>query len=707
MITRVQQLCRSLKPVLGKKIDRLWSVYLAESEPGGKAQIEQVLEMLASKHLNHTFEPDHNPFPPPSKEFSTAGELKLGTIYYGDKQLYPFCLKSSRLREHILVAGRSGSGKTNLTFVLMSEIIKQGTKVLALDWKRGYRNMQQVFKDLKVYTIGRDVAPFRFNPLIPPVGCEPNVWIKMVVDVISRAYLGGEGVISLLVSGLDHLYRQAGVYDKMQTHWPTVNDLLAWLRTTKLKGRAAMWKASAERILLAMTYGEFGSVINAADNSHVASLLDENVVLEMDGLSSSSDRVMFSEALTLYLYRFRLAHGPQKALTNMIILEEAHNLLLKKAAESKESVLESSIRQIREYGLGFMFVDQSASMLSKVAFANSYATIALSQKLRSDIQAIAGAMNLTDDQKDALNTLPVGSAVVRLADEYPQPFMVNIPLYRIKEGLITDDVIRSQNRTDTNDSPKNRSSLSVNPEIPVIPGSDENINNIKTEQNKEKITRPPSPGESQSKLSTFRTSKSKPPGKKITREEIRFLADVAARPTSTTVCRYQRLNISRRKGNAIRLSLTDAGIIEAVSIATRSGQVMLYQLTDSGRKVCEYLDIDPGINYQQSLQHCYWVKQTKMYFEKQGYDLIIEHPVKDRKSIDLFAQKHHEKIAIEVETGKSDIAANLEKSKGMGFNRVILLAVSGEAVSSCERAVKKVKPEKGCEFEIMTWLDIS
>ena len=36
-------------------------------------------------------------------------------------------------------------------------------------------------------------------------------------------------------------------------------------------------------------------------------------------------------------------------------------------------------------------------------------------------------MNLTDEQKEALNTLPVGTAVVRLADEYPEPFLVKIP----------------------------------------------------------------------------------------------------------------------------------------------------------------------------------------------------------------------------------------------------------------------------------------
>lgn len=61
-----------------------------------------------------------------------------------------------------------------------------------------------------------------------------------------------------------------------------------------------------------MTYGEYGVVLNTQDNSHVAGLLDHNVVLEMDGLSSASDKVMFSEALTLYPYRYRVAQGPSR-----------------------------------------------------------------------------------------------------------------------------------------------------------------------------------------------------------------------------------------------------------------------------------------------------------------------------------------------------------------------------------------------------------
>ena len=443
-MSRTQELCRKLRPLLDTTIDGLWAAYVAESDSRGKADIEQTLELLAAKHLGSGFEPDRAPFPPPPQSFCAVGDIRLGAASYASRELYPFFLQSDRLKEHVLIAGRSGSGKTNLAFVLMQGIMDRGIKVLALDWKRSYRDLLHTRLDLHVHTIGRDLAPFRFNPLIPPPGCEPNVWIKLVVDVIASAYLGGEGVISLLVAGLDHLYAKAFAQDRLRPRWPTIRDLLAWLRDKKLRGRAGMWQASAERILLAMTYGEYGAVLNTQDNSHVQELLDHNVVLEMDGLSSSSDRVLFSEALTLYLYRYRLARGSQARLTNMIILEEAHNLLLAKQSGGRESVLETSIRMIRQYGLGYVFVDQSASLLSKVAFANSYATIALSQKLRADVQTMAGAMNLNDEQKEALNTLAVGTAVVRLADQHPEPFLVRIPRFPIREGSVSDQDIRER-----------------------------------------------------------------------------------------------------------------------------------------------------------------------------------------------------------------------------------------------------------------------
>ncbi|MBW1939385.1 MAG: ATP-binding protein [Deltaproteobacteria bacterium] len=706
MMTHVQELCRQLKPVLGRKVDRLWSAYLAESDPGGKADIEQTLELLAVKHLGKSYQPDRSPFPPPSKRFALSGDIKLGSVSYAGRDLYQFYLKSVRLKEHILIAGRSGSGKTNLAFVLMEGIMARGIKVLALDWKRGYRDLMSRYSGLRIYTIGRDISPFRFNPLIPPAGCEPHLWIKLIVDVIASAYLGGEGVISLLVAGLDHLYSEFGVFDQSQRGWPKIQDLLAWLRAAKLKGRAAMWQASAERILLAMTYGEFGAVLNTHDNSHVAELLQHNTVLEMDGLSSASDRVMFSEALTLYLYRYRLAQGPQKRLTNIIVLEEAHNLLLKKPNESRESVLETSIRMVRQYGLGYVFVDQSASLLSKVAFANSYATIALSQKLRSDVQAITGAMNLTDEQKQALNTLPIGTAVVRLADEHPEPFLVKIPLYPIREGCVSDSVVRAKWGGYYGDTGSNKIIQPSSTAVSAIPPRDRKGENERNNRDNENNTHPPSPKGSEERKGPF-DSKPGPPCKELSREEIRFLADVAARPLSTTVSRYQRLKLSRRRGNAVREALSSAGIIERVAIATRSGQVVLYQLTDFGRNVCSSHNIDPGPRTRQSLEHKFWVSRTARYFEKKGYEVRYEHPVKGNGAIDILATKPGQKVAVEVETSKSNVKSNLEKIKSVDFDRVILVATSPAAANMCQGLVGAREHHNSLRIELLTWLDIS
>jgi hypothetical protein len=590
----------------------------------------------------------------------------------------------------------------------MEGIMTRCIKVLALDWKRGYRDMMGLYPKLRIHTVGRDISPFRFNPLIPPAGCEPHIWIKLIVDVIAGAYFGGEGVISLLVAGLDHLYSKAGVFDKTQTCWPTIQDLLAWLRTVKLRGRAAMWQASAERILLAMTYGEFGAVLNTQDNSHVAELLNYNVVLEMDGLSGSSDRSMFSEALTLYLYRYRLAQGPQEKLTNIIIIEEAHNLLLKKASEAKESILETSIRMVRQYGLGYVFVDQSASLLSKVAFANSYATIALSQKLRSDVQAISSAMNLTDEQKQSLNTLPVGSAVIRLADEHPEPFLVRIPLSAVREGSVSDEAVKNRMARYYTDTSSNRTIHSDSKAVPPIPLSDSKTNKNKTTN--ENITHPPSPRESQTEYEKSKSvydSKPKPPNKKMNREELRFLADVAERSLSTTVSRYQRLHLSRRRGNAIRQHLASAGIIEPVTIATRSGQVVLYQLTDLGRSACSAAGIKLGRRPRESLEHSFWVSRAAKHFERKGYDVSCEHPVKGNGAIDILAERPGERVAIEVETGKSDVKTNLRKMEGAGFERIVLVPTSPAAVTACQKAIGSTEQTQSPQIEQLTWFDLS
>jgi hypothetical protein len=493
-----------------------------------------------------------------------------------------------------------------------------------------------------------------------------------------------------------------------------------------------MWKTSAERILLAMTYGEFADVVNAEDNTHVAGLLQMNAVLEMDGLSSNTDRKMFSEALMLYLYRHKLAEGASDRLNNVIVLEEAHNLLLAQPAGSRESVLENSIRTVRELGLGYIFVDQSASLLSRVAFSNSYATIALSQKMQADVRAMTAAMNLSDEQKQSLSTLPVGSAVVRLADEHPEPFLVQIRPADLRDDAVGDDEVRQSTAGltsvgDHTDSTSISSTERPPPEITAVPTADKK-KETKT-QNPESLessdpgeappqTQSPRPpplypeqgepsqamGDSEAMASSGGPATSG--GPTMSRESIRFLADVGHQPLTTTVQRYERLKLSRRRGNAIRQQLIAAGLIESTAVATRSGQVVLVELTDAGVTLAERLGLDPRPRPVASLEHRYWVSRAARHFERQGYELTREYQVADNGAIDLLAVSETERVQIEVETGKSDIGENLTKAVHGGFDRIVVIATSPAAATACHRAMSGLTDAQRRCVELLTWLDI-
>ena len=191
----------------------------------------------------------------------------------------------------------------------------------------------------------------------------------------------------------------------------------------------------------------------------------------------------------------------------------------------------------------------------------------------------------------------------------------------------------------------------------------------------------------------------------MSREAIRFLADVAARPLSGTVSRYQRLHLSRRRGNAVRTSLLSAGLIEAVPLATRSGQIVLYELTGLGRSFCRSAGIDAGSEPRESLEHRYWVDRTATHFLEAGYEVSREYVIKGNGAVDLLAEKAGERVAIEVETGKSDIGTNVTKATKNEFDRIVLVATSPSASVACTRAIAKAK-KKSLPVELLTWLDV-
>ncbi len=88
------------------------------------------------------------------------------------------------------------------------------------------------------------------------------------------------------------------------------------------------------------------------------------------------------------------------------------------------------------------------------------------------------------------------------------------------------------------------------------------------------------------------------------------------------------------------------------------------------------------------MEHQYWKEKVAGRLRDVGYAVQEEYPIGNGKTADLLARKNGKKIAIEIETGKSDAVANIRKCLGAGFDRVLCLATSVQVKEVIEKQVQ-------------------
>jgi hypothetical protein len=450
----------------------------------------------------------------------------------------------------LAILGRSGSGKTNIGFSILQTLVQHQKPFLVFDWKRNYRDLliRPEFHDVEVYTIGRSIAPLTFNPLIPPAGTDPKTWLKKLNEVIAHAYCLGNGVLFLLQQAVDAVYEEAGVYENLVQRWPTFKDVLLKARKMDLRGRESGWLSSTLRALSSLCFGGMGDLLNSSSNRSIDHILDGNVILELDGLSQA-DKTFFVQACLLYLHHKKMAENVRERFDRCILIEEAHHILSgqRTSLTGSESVMDTTYREIREFGVSLVLLDQMPSKLSGFALANSYATICMSMSNRADINAMTQTL-LLESGKDVLGTLEVGQAVVKLQGRIPRPFLISIPEFRIEKGRVTDEQIRQY----------------MKDKIPQLGNEDQVTDNAVAQ--KERLTEDGAEGSS-------------------SHLEIAFLQDVVDHPDSGVAARYQRLGLSGRQGQKLKTRLVEQGLIEEQLETTHTGRLMVVRLTEKGEQM--------------------------------------------------------------------------------------------------------------------------
>lgn len=571
--------------------------------------------------------------PPENK---SKASINLGSIIY-DKEKWPFGLKYGEIIQNAAILGRSGAGKTNVTFHILKQLIDRKIPFVFMDWKRTARHLiNNVTSRLNIYTPGRDLVKFPFNPFVVPPGIESNVYVNQLVDIMSQAFTLGDGSRSILRKAIASIYAQGNFC-------PTVEDIIEKIEKVPDKGRMGGWKLTAMRALESLEFANLTSKDRISQEQLAQKMLCENTVIELDSLAAESKKFLIP-ILSLWLYYVRLKSSEREKLKLVIFIEEVHHVLHKRAQTANETVLEMLFRQCRELGIGIVVIDQHPHLLSSAALGNVYTSIFLNQKDPADINKAAAVCLLDSEEKKYLSMLPVGQGIVKIQDRWTQPIHIKFPLVNINKGSVTDAMLgrySAVNNSKSADSGRKTFTESYFAQVPQVRLLDNPLNS----------------------------------------DAFRLLSDIITYPDSGVKSRYRRLNLSIGKGNRLKEILINQGWLESQIVNLGQTRKLCLRLT---KRAKDTLNLDNNEPQQGSIVHEYWKRYSGQRFREQGYLVEFEVPRKSGR-IDVVAEKDGKKIAIEIETGKSDFLKNIRQNLSAKYDQIFIIATDKSAYKKIEK----------------------
>lgn len=648
----VENLIRLLEPLLPQKT-QYWLDARETADPQLRQLLDQQILLTARQVLGDYRNRILLSLPPKAKSKRT---FELGTIMY-EQAKWPIGISRGELLNHVAIFGRSGAGKTNMTFHLLRQLTDKKIPWIFLDWKRTARHLLPDLKQkVNVFTPGRGLSPLTFNPFSKPSGIEDHTYINQIVDVMASAYTLGDGAKHLLQKALKQCYSGGNFH-------PSPENLIHEIDNLGDHPRQQAWKVTLVRALesLGISLGERGDT--ATQEHTIQRLMKTSSIIELDGLSENAKKLLIP-MFCQWLFFMKLNTAQREKLELVIVIEEAHHVLYRGEKKTTESVMNTFVRQCRELGIGIIIVDQHPHLVSAAALGNTFTSICLNLKDPSDLSRAASLCTLEDASKSYFSKLPVGQAIVKMQDRWYRPFLIRIPHVNVAKGAVTDDVLRKYIQHVASETGRNTSARAVFGPIRRIPLWDEALNG----------------------------------------GEIAFIEDVVGFPQDGVNQRYQRLQLSGSRGQKIKERLIEKGWLESQTVSIGKTRKVLLRLSKQAEEV---LGVKSTEQYRASIAHEYWKQFYTAYFQQLGWQVKVE--AKRTRSghcsgqssgssgvgvsgvsgvggrVDVLVKHLGKRIGIEIETGKSDAVKNVVNGLRAGFDMIVVVATKRKAMKQIQR----------------------
>ena len=153
--------------------------------------------------------------------------------------------------------------------------------------------------------------------------------------------------------------------------------------------------------------------------------------------------------------------------------------------------------------------------------------------------------------------------------------------------------------------------------------------------------------------------------------------------------RYKKLRLNPKYGNKFKNLLISQGCIQPKKIITSKGWITLFELTQKGKMELRDLGVEFK-NTSEGVVHKFWKHKIAEYYRSKDLDVRIEEYFVNGRP-DIIVEKDDKKIAVEIETGKSDYVKNVKQALEAGFDEVICVATNRHVEEKIRKELERRK----------------
>ena len=344
-----------------------------------------------------------------------------GTQFYrDDMEGIARGIKISALAKHGFLTGMPGSGKTTLSFDLLTQFAERNIPFIVFESgsKREYRalkclkhssdkRLRCLARKLRVFTPGNEaISPLRFNPLEIPEGISRDEWIGTVVACFKASMAMFEPLPVLLAESLEQVYEDCAETGKI----PTMVDLYRAARKTLAhKGYSpeveSNLRAALEVRLGELTCRSIGRIFACEHNiPKIDDLITGFSVIELASLSREHGCLLALFLLTYIGAHIQTTEGNEGDIRLVVVIEEAHNIVGRShdvAATDDEHVDPKAhasefvcrmLAEFRALRVPVLIVDQLPSAVAPEVVKNTATKMAFRQVDAEDRETLAASM---------------------------------------------------------------------------------------------------------------------------------------------------------------------------------------------------------------------------------------------------------------------------------------------------------------------------